>query len=1145
MLGPLEVLDDGGVVPLGGAKQRAVLAILLLHRNEVVSRERLIDGLWGDSPPASAAHTLETYMSRLRKALHRDGDRSRLLARSPGYRLQVDDGQLDLQRLEALMERGRQALVSGDPQTASDAFREGLALFRGAPLEDLTYAPFAQEEVRRLEDLRLAALEKRIDADLAIGRHLELVGELETLVARQPLRERFWAQLMLALYRSGRQGEALAAFDRARHGLADELGVDPGVPLRQLHEEILRQDATLDSAHGAIAVDLGVPEVPQEQERIPAEAPRGPPGGTPPRRPTRHRGRTAALLLAVAVVVALVAVRMPAVLENEGITAPTGVSPGLALIDAHTGDQIASVSRSEVALPCATGYSEGHFWVGNCEPESIVELEPRTGRILNQFAPPHDASGAYVIAGHTLWAAEDQGSDVVKVDVRFGKELDRVNLDGLVGDGRGGPGSGRGMALGAGSLWVGRDVGTGEVVRLNPDTLQVQHVYRNLGGGYINIAYGDGVIWTADNAGMRRIDPRTNTVTRVPLPGVWAVAAGGGFGWSSDSSKGVVDKVDQSGRVVASYDTGLGANEMSFSDGTLWVSDADVGIVTGIDAVTGQLTTFRAGHPVGAVAAGDGVVLVVVLPGRSFEDTINALTGKVARLFVQDSSIPWDDPALDSSPAAFQIEYATCAKLLNTPDQAQQPGWQLRPEVAAAMPTLSGDGRTYTFRIRPGYRFSPPSNQPVTAETFRFSIERALSPKLGEGTPGPRFIDDIRGEQAFRAGTTKHISGLRASGNTLTIALTGPSATFLQRLSLPFFCPVPTDSPVIPGGPLRNGTPVGGGTDPSAGPYYVADHWNDEYVILKRNPNYNGPRPQALDAIALREDIDAGLSLRRIQAGTWDGIVNESNPLLDPGGAVARNWGPGSRAAASGGQEWFAVPYPGVDALAFNASRPPFSDPTIRRAATLALNRADLVGATTAPEVPSAQLLPPNQPGYRSSQDPYPRGSSDLERAKELMRGRRVSASLVVASNCESCRQWAETVREQLAVIGIAIHIDAVADPQGAIRAPGARFELFEVTTFQDLSDPVAFLGGLLEGVPSSWLPPSVRGDLAALTPMTGPQRIAAAGDLAWRLAIDQVPAAAFAYQVNGQFFSPRLGCRLFPPFGYGVDLAALCLHSP
>ena len=188
-----------------------------------------------------------------------------------------------------------------------------------------------------------------------------------------------------------------------------------------------------------------------------------------------------------------------------------------------------------------------------------------------------------------MWAGQDQGSMVYKIDTRFGKEIDRVNLDKAVGDGRGGPGSGRGMALGAGSLWVGRDVGTGEIVRLDPATLKVQHVYKNLEGGYINVAYGDGAIWTADNAGMRRIDPQTNLVTHVDLSGdVWDVAVGGGFGWSSDGSKGVVYEADESGRVTHQYETGLGAGQMSFSDGTLWVANSDVGTVTGIDAITGR-----------------------------------------------------------------------------------------------------------------------------------------------------------------------------------------------------------------------------------------------------------------------------------------------------------------------------------------------------------------------------------------------------------------------------------------------------------------------------------------------------------------------------------------------------------------------------
>ena len=201
------------------------------------------------------------------------------------------------------------------------------------------------------------------------------------------------------------------------------------------------------------------------------------------------------------------------------------------------------------------------------------------------------------------------------------------------------------------------------------------------------------------------------------------------------------------------------------------------------------------------------------------------------------------------------------------------------------MPTVSADGRTYTFTVRGGYRFSPPTNQPLTAETFRYSIERALSPKLGDFNPASYFVDDIEGEQAFRAGQAEHISGLSASGNRLVITLRSPSPDFPERLSVPIFCPVPVGTPFVAGAPAHGQPRAAAGYIPSAGPYYVADWNNDKYVILKRNPNYQGPRPHALDAIALREGVDAAAAVERINQNGWDGIVssghNGSNPI-DP-----------------------------------------------------------------------------------------------------------------------------------------------------------------------------------------------------------------------------------------------------------------------
>lgn len=241
ILGPLELLVDGSPAPLGGPKQRAVLALLLLHANQVVSTDRLIDQLWGEDPPDTVRVVLQGYVSSLRKVLGPE----RIATRAPGYVVELDPAELDLHRFELLLREGRQAAARRDPETAAAKLREALDLWRGAALADFAYEPFAQPAIARLEELRLTALEDRLEADLALGRHGELVGELDALVAEHPLRELLRGQLMLALYRSGRQAEALDAYREARNALVEELGIDPGPALQELERAILRQDPAL------------------------------------------------------------------------------------------------------------------------------------------------------------------------------------------------------------------------------------------------------------------------------------------------------------------------------------------------------------------------------------------------------------------------------------------------------------------------------------------------------------------------------------------------------------------------------------------------------------------------------------------------------------------------------------------------------------------------------------------------------------------------------------------------------------------------------------------------------------------------------------------------------------------------------------
>ena len=251
ILGPLEVVDGGRVVDVGGVRQRALLAILLTRANQVVPRDNLVDALFGEEPREAAANLVQVYVSRLRKGLEPERERrsggSVVVTRAPGYLIRAGPEELDLLRFERLVEEGRRALAGGEAETAAARLHEALGLWRGPALADFAYEEFASVESARLEELRVAAIEDRVDADLALGEHAALTGELQALVTEHPLRERLRGQLMLALYRSGRQAEALETFQTGRRELVEELGLEPSAALRELERAMLRQDPGLEA----------------------------------------------------------------------------------------------------------------------------------------------------------------------------------------------------------------------------------------------------------------------------------------------------------------------------------------------------------------------------------------------------------------------------------------------------------------------------------------------------------------------------------------------------------------------------------------------------------------------------------------------------------------------------------------------------------------------------------------------------------------------------------------------------------------------------------------------------------------------------------------------------------------------------------
>jgi ABC-type transport system substrate-binding protein len=507
------------------------------------------------------------------------------------------------------------------------------------------------------------------------------------------------------------------------------------------------------------------------------------------------------------------------------------------------------------------------------------------------------------------------------------------------------------------------------------------------------------------------------------------------------------------------------------------------------------------------------------------------VTGKVARFIWPSHTTDPGDPAVADirlNPWMAQMERATCALLLNYPDIDGARGSQLEPELAARMPKISADGRTYTFTLRAGYRFAPPSNRPVTAEAVRYSIERALSPRLGSTTPGPQMIADIAGERSFRRGRARHISGLSARGNQLTITLVKPSHDFLQRISLPFFTAVPPGTPIVPEGVDP--------PPPTAGPYYMALRNMGLYVILKRNPNYRGPRPHRFDAFILREGMDPGQGVDRVNEGAWD-HVSLRDPLLAPAGAVDREWGDAA-AASKTGPRYFASPVPTVGYIAFNASRPLFSDPRKRVAAANALDRRTL--ARSRQQVAADQLLPPTVRAFRD-RHLFPLASGESEDAKALKSRATGRAAMAVQSGCRECLQVARAVQGQLATIGIRVRLRETTDTSPTALA-GAPIDMAELRTTVPYPDGASFLSSMFgTDIPAPWLPTAVRAMVADLRGLTGHARDAAAVRVADDLATYQVPATAFGFGAMGELFAKRLGCIVEGPLGSGTDIAGLC----
>jgi YVTN family beta-propeller protein len=601
----------------------------------------------------------------------------------------------------------------------------------------------------------------------------------------------------------------------------------------------------------------------------------------------------------------------------------------------------------------------------------------------------------------------------------------------------------------------------------------------------------------------------------------------------TDSAAGTLVRIDPATHAVRDTITvGRAPAGVVVGAGSVWVADSGDGTVSRVDPTTDRVQA--------RIVVGGSPQAVAVADGRAWV-TVDAASlppagGRTLRM-VSSDDVDALDPALAYDVVTAQLVSATCAGLVYHPDGARVPGSEPAPDVAQTLPVRSAGGRTYTFRIRRGFRFSPPSGEPVTAATFKATIERTLSPRMQ--SPPADHLADIVGARAYMAGRARHISGVIARGDTLVIRLRAPAPDFLARLAEPAFCAVPLETPVA-----HEGLP----SVPAAGPYYVASIAPHQGVVLVRNPNYPGRRPRRFARIEVAVHVPAQRAAAEIAAGRAD----YTQLGTDPGTAslaarLAARYGAGSAAAAHGGQRYFVGASLQIDAFVLNTHRPLFRDVRLRQAVNAALDRRALAalggGFQTLPELPADHYLPPGMAGYRDARA-YP-ATPDLPRARTLARGRRGRTAVLYTCDANGCPEQAQIVRRDLAAIGLRVDIHTL--PLATLFAregrPGEPFDLAYTGWLPDYLDPSAMLEPLLEdaSIAPTFDDPGWRRRLAAAARLSGPQRYLAYGRLDLDLARDAAPLAAFGNEAEPDFFSARIGCQAYGPDG--IDLTTLCLR--
>jgi ABC-type transport system substrate-binding protein/DNA-binding SARP family transcriptional activator len=906
LLGPVEALLDGRPVALGAPKQRAVLAMLALRVGHTVSADRLAEGLWGEHPPPSAPKMVQLYVSHLRRLL--DGNGAEIVTHGRGYELRLVDGDVDALQFERLLDEARP--------------REALALWHGEALADLADEPFAASEIRRLDGLRLHASELAIDADIEAGRHGEVIGELEALVDEHPLREQLHARRMLALYRCGRQAEALEAYRDARTVLVEQVGVEPGGELRRLQDAILAQDPALDGATAP----------PPTQSR------------PPPARPPPHR-RTRALIAAAAVLLlaGAAAFGISRVLEPDGL--PGIDENAVGVIDPDSGRITPQygVGRG----PGAVVVGGGSTWVANALDGTISRIDREHGQVVT--IPVGGAPHGLAFGNDALWVADGNARRVVQIDPGSNKvqnEIDVGNAPTAVG-------------FAGGALWVASGV-DGKLDRIELGSDRRRPIA--LGSNPTAMAAGAGALWVAsEEAGtVTRIEPRSGTVVRaIPVGnGPSAVATGEGAVWVVNGHDGTVWRIDPARNAVSGIvRVGGEPTAVAAGGGAVWVAGGEDGTIARVDPETTEVVErIHTGNSPSAVTVAGGRVWATAGASQATHrgGTLRVLLPSILPVLVSIDWLDWDAYTWQSAEAT-SLAYDGLVAYRRVSGAA---GATIVGALATDAPRPSHDGRTYVFTLRRGVRYS--DGRPVRPEDFRASMERFL--RITRRQFSPLFAGIVGAPQCVRRPARCDLSrGIETDSRagTITIHLTRRDGEFLHKLTQTFAFVVPSDTPM---------RLTGDRAPPGTGPYRFANWKANTGGTLVRNRYFRARAGQARPAgfadrieIELHDWHDTERRVADVQRGAADVVV-----LAGPFDSHIKRERLAQISAGSPGRV-HSAPAATTEWMFLNVRRRPFDSIRVRRALNYATDRARMVDIRGGPEFasPTCQIVPRGFPAYQ------------------------------------------------------------------------------------------------------------------------------------------------------------------------------------